>query len=109
MNPPTPALDEARVRDALRSVQDPEIGMNIVDLGLVYAIAFEGPRIVVRMTMTSPACPMGQMIVDDVTSVLEGLSPDADPVIELVWSPEWSPAMMSAAAKTHFGWQDDDA
>ncbi len=106
-HPATP--DASAIREALRTVQDPEIGMNIVDLGLVYDIAVEGNQVAVRMTMTSPACPMGQMILDDVDEAIARLCPELERSVELVWSPEWSPALMSESAKAHFGWQDDDA
>ncbi|MBT0962106.1 metal-sulfur cluster assembly factor [Denitromonas iodatirespirans] len=102
------SLDEATVRDALRQVIDPEVGMNIVDLGLIYAVAIDDARIAIDMTMTSPACPMGQMIMDEVEAALRRLDPARTPAIALVWSPEWSPAMMSDAAKAHFGWQPGD-
>ena len=101
-------LDETAVRDALKQVIDPEVGMNIVDLGLIYRIAVSDAQIAIDMTMTSPACPMGQMIMDEVEAALRRLDSARTPAVELVWSPEWSPAMMSEAAKAHFGWQPDD-
>ncbi|TVO51935.1 metal-sulfur cluster assembly factor [Denitromonas halophila] len=104
----TTPLDEAAVRDALKQVIDPEVGMNIVDLGLIYTVALTDTQITVEMTMTSPACPMGQMIMDEVDAALHRLAPDHTPAVELVWQPEWTPAMMSDTAKAHFGWQADD-
>ncbi|KAA3653000.1 MAG: metal-sulfur cluster assembly factor [Proteobacteria bacterium] len=101
-------LDETTVRDALKQVIDPEVGMNIVDLGLIYRIAVTDTRIAVDMTMTSPACPMGQMIMDEVDAALRRVAPDHARQVELVWQPEWTPAMMSDTAKAHFGWQPDD-
>lgn len=98
-----PSLDS--LRDALRAVTDPEAGMNIVDLGLVYRIAVEGEVVRVVMTMTSPACPMGDMILDDVEAALRAVLPagiHAD--VELVWSPPWDPSMMSDQARRHFEW-----
>jgi metal-sulfur cluster biosynthetic enzyme len=61
----TAALDTEQIRDALRKVVDPEVGANIVDLGLVYRIELSGRQLLIEMTMTSPACPMGDLIVDD--------------------------------------------
>ncbi len=101
-------LDEAAVRDALKQVIDPEVGMNIVDLGLIYTVALSEAQITVEMTITSPACPMGQMIMDEVEAALRRLAPDLTHSVELVWSPEWTPAMMSDTAKAHFGWQAGD-
>ena len=97
--------DPDALRDLLRDVIDPEVGMNIVDLGLIYRIAMEGETLVVEMTMTSPACPMGEMIVAEVESVLgKHLPASMRADVRLVWSPPWTPAMMSAVAKDRFGW-----
>lgn len=98
--PPDPEV----VRAALRHVIDPEVGMNIVDLGLVYRID-TGAGIVVEMTMTSPACPMGDLIIDEARYELAEAFPDAPPAdIRLVWEPPWEPSMMSRRAKLNFGW-----
>lgn len=102
--------DVDAVRTALRQVIDPEVGMNIVDLGLVYGVDTESsPGLVIDMTMTSPTCPMGDMILDDANNALAEAFPDLPPAdIRLVWDPPWSPAMMSDGAKQSFGWQPDD-
>ena|ERR1039457_499336 len=93
------------IRDILRCVYDPEVGMNIVDLGLVYLIETTPERVRVEMTMTSPACPMGAMIVDEVHAALEAELPDAcQPDVRLVWDPPWNPSMMSEGSRHHFGW-----
>lgn len=100
--------DELALRDALRQVIDPEIGVNIVDLGLVYQIERTAERIIVTMTMTSPACPMAGVVIDDVQATLDDISPDGIPVdVDLVWSPPWSPEMMSDAAREQMGWPTD--
>jgi metal-sulfur cluster biosynthetic enzyme len=102
MNLPT----EEAVREALRSVDDPEVGMNVVDLGLVYRIDITPERIHVAMTMTTPACPMGDLITSDAQSAIGALAPDGVEVdVELVWDPPWSPDMMSQSAREAFGWQ----
>ena len=103
--PPLPDL--TALRDALRKVIDPEVGMNIVDLGLIYNIgmAVDGSSVSVEMTMTSPACPMGEMIVEDVESVLaEELPAHVEREVKLVWDPPWSPEQMSDEARKHYGW-----
>ncbi|HJW23746.1 MAG TPA: metal-sulfur cluster assembly factor [Rhodocyclaceae bacterium] len=100
--PAGPGSDE--VRELLRRVVDPEVGVNIVDLGLVYRIEFAGDRLLIEMTMTSPACPMGDMIIDDAYKVLEGLSAACEPEIALVWEPPWNPSMMSQRSKLALGW-----
>jgi metal-sulfur cluster biosynthetic enzyme len=103
--PRSPGLDEQQVRDILRQVIDPEVGMNIVALGLVYRIEITPGSLVIEMTMTSPACPMGDMIVGDVQAALAKALPDTiEPDIRLVWDPPWNPSMMDDATKQHFGW-----
>jgi len=97
------------VRDILRRVVDPELGVNIVDLGLVYRIDIAGEQLLIEMTMTSPACPMGDMILDDLRSELDRAFPDCSPDIKLVWEPPWDPAMMSPRSKAHFGWADENS
>lgn len=93
------------VRAALRGVDDPEVGMNIVDLGLVYGVEVTPTRLHVDLTMTSPACPMGEMILDDVQHMLEALAPAGVEIeLALVWDPPWGPDRMSAHARAHFGW-----
>ena len=108
-NRSTPAgaadLDEARVREILRQVIDPEVGRDIVSLGLVYRVDISPDRLVIEMTMTSPACPMGDMIVGDARAALAKALPDTvEPDIRLVWEPPWNPSMMDDATKQHFGW-----
>ena len=91
----------------LRHVDDPEVGVNIVDLGLVYGVDV-CPRqgVHVRMTMTSAACPMSEMLVDEVAGTLEMALPLDTPVeVELVWEPPWSPERMSPQARKILGWQ----
>lgn len=104
--PPGNALTEAAVREALHQVTDPEIGMNIVDLGLVYGIRFSDDTLQVDVTMTSPACPMVDMIVQEVRAVLSRLVPaDTEITVNLVREPPWNPTMMSEHAKQRFGWK----
>lgn len=104
-NPP----DEAAIRACLRQVIDPEAGCNIVDLGLVYRIDISPPRVSVDMTMTSPACPLGDMITAEAReAIAPALPPGWSADIRVVWEPPWQQSMMNAAARKHFGWQDDD-
>ena len=100
-----PGVD--RVRDLLRQVIDPEVGVNIVDLGLVYRIDTSAVGIRVEMTMTSPACPLGEMIVDEVRAVLAtGIPGSGDLDVALLWNPPWEPSMMSDHAKESLGWSE---
>jgi|SRR3989338_4225752 len=87
---------ETNIREALRQVIDPELGLNIVDLGLVYRIEIEGARVRVVMTMTSPACPLGDYLKDLVDSTIRRQVPEAQNVdVVLVSDPPWNPDMMS--------------
>jgi metal-sulfur cluster biosynthetic enzyme len=97
------ALTKDDVIEALRQVEDPELGMDIVDLGLLYDVEVQGPRVKVTHTLTSMGCPVGPMIQEDihrVTSELEGVE-DID--VELTWDPPWSPEKMSDDAKFILG------
>lgn len=105
MTTPHPAPDKASVRDILRQVIDPEIGMNIIDLGLIYSVECTPGQIAITMTMTTPACPMADMIIDDIRVVLSmAYSKDVSVDVDLVWEPPWNREMMSAEARKHFGW-----
>jgi metal-sulfur cluster biosynthetic enzyme len=95
------------VLQALRSVEDPEAGMNIVDLGLVYDVAVDADRVRVKMTMTSPSCPVAPYIVDEATAAVRGVLPEGfEAEVSLVWDPPWTPERMSPAARQRFGWTD---
>lgn len=102
---PPPLPDIETIRQLLRQVVDPELAINIIDLGLVYRIDPSPERLLIEMTMTSPACPMGQMIVDDATAVLEAALPERCRLeIVLVWNPPWSPELMSERSRQSLGW-----
>lgn len=91
--------------DALTQVIDPEIGENIVDLGLVYDIVERDETVKITLTMTSAACPMGDMIIDDVMQALDKVLPDTATEVTLTWDPPWSPDMISAEARNRLGWK----
>jgi metal-sulfur cluster biosynthetic enzyme len=98
-------VDEADVKRALQGVEDPEAGMSVVDLGLVYAIALEPGRVRVEMTMTSPACPAAPYLVDEAAAAIRAVAPEGvDVHVDLVWEPPWTPERMSAEARSKFGW-----
>ena len=101
----TPMPDDEAVREALRQVDDPEAGMNIVDLGLVYGVEVTGSAVEIDLTMTTAACPMTEMIVEQVRNVVEAIAPQGIAVnVHLVWDPPWTPDKMTGIAKEHFGW-----
>jgi metal-sulfur cluster biosynthetic enzyme len=92
-------LNNELVYAALREVIDPEIGCNIVDLGLVYDVNIRGDAVQVRMTLTTPGCPMSESLGWGVKQALLNLPPVTDVEVELVWDPPWNPAMMTAAGR----------
>jgi metal-sulfur cluster biosynthetic enzyme len=97
--------DESAVLDALSSVDDPEAGMSIVALGLVYGVVVSGPEIKVEMTMTSAACPVADSLLEQSRAAIAAIAPaDARIELRLVWEPIWNPSMMSGMAKEFFGW-----
>lgn len=85
---------------ALARVVDPELALSIVDIGLVHAVRLDGEALRVRMTMTSAACPVTDVIVDEVEHELAAVAPPGLPVeVELVWDPPWTPARLSGRAR----------
>ncbi len=96
------SVDEKMI-DALRTVIDPELMVNIVDLGLVYSINHDGQRAYVDMTLTSPACPVGPQIVQQSKMALERLRDVDEAEIKLVMTPPWSPERMTDEARDHLG------
>jgi metal-sulfur cluster biosynthetic enzyme len=94
------------VLEALRDVLDPEVGLNVVDLGLVYGIETSGRSVRVRLTMTTPACPLGEHIASEARDVIASSLPDHDVEVQLVWDPPWTPARMSDSARRDFGWME---
>ena len=105
MEPQAELPTEEKVRQALRSVDDPEVGMNIIDLGLVYRIDVAPELVRVELTMTSAACPMGDMITDNARRAVSAAMPENVTVdVVLVWEPPWTPDRMSESARQTFGW-----
>lgn len=97
--------DDDTVREALRSVDDPEAGMNIVDLGLVYGIECGDAGVRIDLTMTTAACPMADMICEQAREAATGVVPHGYGVdVQLVWDPPWTPDKMSGVAREQFGW-----
>lgn len=104
----TPEGVEKAVWDQLRTVFDPEIPINVVELGLVYDLKVRplengGNRIEVKMTLTAPGCGMGAAIADDAKTKISSVPGVSETDVELVWEPQWGPNMMSDAAKLTLG------
>ena len=94
---------EAEVVEALREVEDPELGMDIVELGLFYDAEIEGPNVKVQYTLTSMGCPAGAMIQEDIDRVVRDLDGVEDVQSELTFEPPWTPDRMSEDAKFILG------
>lgn len=91
-------------RKALRAVKDPELGLNIIDIGLVYDVAVSDDGVAhVKMTLTSPGCPAGAEITEDVKRTLEDLDGITGVDIELVWEPYWTPERMDPRVRAFLG------
>jgi metal-sulfur cluster biosynthetic enzyme len=96
-------LNAELVRQTLRQVKDPELDMNVVDLGLVYDVEVDGGEVRVEMTLTSPGCPAGPMITNDAYRVIRALDGVKDVDIEIVWEPYWTPERMDPKVRALMG------
>jgi metal-sulfur cluster biosynthetic enzyme len=96
-------LTEDQVKLALRRVKDPELNLNILDLGLVYAIRVDGNAVSVDMTLTSPGCPSGPEIMTDAERHLQAIPGVGDVAVNLVWSPFWSPERIEPRVRAYLG------
>ena len=99
----TNQISQEAVLEALRQVIDPELGCNIVDLGLVYDITIHGAKVMVRMTLTTPGCPMHESICQGVQNALLQFDGVADAEVELVWAPPWHHSMMTDIGRAMTG------
>jgi metal-sulfur cluster biosynthetic enzyme len=96
-------LTEDQVRLALRKVKDPELNLNIIDLGLVYGIRVDGTRVAIDMTLTSPACPAGPQIMADAERAVKAMPGVAEVAVNLVWTPFWSPDLIEPRVRAYMG------
>lgn len=99
----TASLTEGQLRVALRNVKDPELDMNIIDLGLVYDVEIDDGDVLVRMTLTSPGCPAGPMITNDVYKTLRAVEGVKDVNVEIVWEPYWTPERIEPKLRAMMG------
>ena len=97
-----PSLED-NIIEAIKTVYDPEIPVNIYEMGLIYDIQIEGDNVDVKMTLTSPACPVAGILPEEVRSKVEGVPGVESADVEVVWDPEWNPSMMSEAARLELG------
>jgi metal-sulfur cluster biosynthetic enzyme len=97
------SLSESTILDALKECYDPEVPVDIVNLGLVYGITIVDDWVGVKMTLTSPGCPASNMIAEQVKDRLRKLPGVTDADVRIVWQPEWTPERMSDEAKKKLG------
>jgi len=96
-------VTEEVVRKVLRQVKDPELDLNIVDLGLVYDVAVQDGEVQVKMTLTSPGCPSGPEIVSDAERSIAALDGVRDVNVEIVWEPYWTPERIDPKIRAYLG------
>jgi metal-sulfur cluster biosynthetic enzyme len=101
--PSTGTISEDVVRLALRRVKDPEVNMNIVDMGLIYAVAVAGDDVNVDMSLTSPGCPSGPEIMHDAEEQLRAIPGVGHVAVNLVWSPPWTPDRIEPRVRAYLG------
>ena len=99
----TGVVSEDQVKLALRRVKDPDLQLNIIDLGLVYAIAVDGTTVKVDMTLTSPACPSGPELMTNAQNEVKSLPGVEKVEVNLVWMPFWTPEKMEPRVRAYLG------
>lgn len=100
------AVEQLKAQTALMDVIDPELCMNIVDLGLVYGVDFSDVgKAKVTMTLTTPGCPMGEVITGGVAHAMAAVFPDREIEVEVVWEPVWNYDMITDAGKAQMGFE----
>jgi len=101
---PNPVVIEAEVVEALRNCFDPEIPVNIYELGLIYEVKVEpSGAVAIRMTLTSPSCPAAQSLPGEVQARVKGIPGVTDVSVDVVWEPPWHPSRMTEAARLQLG------
>lgn len=102
-NDATPGITEDQVKLALRRVKDPELNLNILDLGLIYEIRVDGSDVAVDMSLTSPGCPSGPEIMTEAEQQLKALPGVGAVSMNLVWSPPWTPERIEPRVRAYLG------
>ena len=96
-------VDEEYIWNLLKTVLDPDVNVNIVDLGLIYSINISDSNIMVQMTLTSPTCPMGDVIFESIKNTIQSACPEMEVQVKLVWDPPWNSDMISEIGKMELG------
>ena len=97
------AFSDAMVKTVLRRVKDPELNLNVVDLGLIYDVRVEGSDVSVDMSLTSPGCPSGPEIMGDVERQLKSIPGVGNVAVNLIWSPIWTPDRIEPRVRAYLG------
>ena len=97
------AVTKEAVMEKLKEVKDPELHINIVDLGFVYNVKIDKGMVIVDMTLTSPACPIGPLILESIEESIKKIKGVKGVTVNLIWEPAWSPDKMSEEAKMELG------
>ncbi|NQS98596.1 MAG: DUF59 domain-containing protein [candidate division Zixibacteria bacterium] len=100
-------VTEEKVKEAVAQVIDPEIRLNVVDLGFIYGIEVEEGNVDIKMTLTTRGCPLHQLLSKQVEEVVHSIEGVKSVKVNLVWDPPWSPKMMTDSAKKFLGFRDD--
>jgi FeS assembly SUF system protein len=95
---------EAAIVKQLKNIYDPEIPMNIVDLGLIYGFDWKDDSVNLRMTLTAPGCPVAGILAEEIKAAIEKVPNVKSATVEMVWDPPWTPERMSEFAKRQFGY-----
>jgi len=98
-----PVITEAAILEKLREIMDPEIGCNIVDLGLIYSVTISGEKGTVQVTLTTPGWPVGESIAHGAEWALLGIDGVEEAKVEIVWQPPWNPSMMTEFGRAATG------
>ena len=105
-NTPSVLISDEAVREALREVIDPELGENLVDLGLIYGITIEDGCVIVDLTLTTPNCPLHASLLAAARRAIQLMVPGAEQVlVQLVWEPRWTPDRINPAARQRLGFE----
>jgi len=94
---------EDKIYELLKTVIDPEVNVNVVDLGLIYDLKIDGNNIEVVMTLSTPGCPLGDTIMENISQVIVANIPDVKVDVQLVWEPTWTPELISPEGKVALG------
>ncbi len=95
---------ERLITENLKQIYDPEIPMNIVDLGLIYGFEWSGDDVTLKMTLTAPGCPVAGILAEEIKVAIEKVPNIKSAKVDMIWDPPWSPERMSDFAKRQFGY-----